>query len=166
MASIVLEDLGSDDDAIAGLLHDVLEDQDPGKTRAAEIEVLFGTDVLTMVEAASGPKKEDEGMSNFQTRKKVYLDQLQTEKNVGAIRVSLADKVHNARSTVNDLEVEGPSVWKRFNAGYHDQLWWYGALADVYAEHVKNGLANRARVGELVRLVQRMAAFPPADSLR
>jgi len=164
VAGIVLEDLGSDDDVIAGLLHDVLEDQDPDKTRAAEIEALFGSDVLVMVEAASGPKKEDPGMSEFRTRKSVYLKQLAAERNVGAIRVSLADKVHNARSTVNDLEAEGASVWDRFNAGYDDQLWWYGSLAEKYVEHARNGLADIARANELVRLKDRMSAFSPLIS--
>lgn len=159
VAGIVLEDLGSDDDVIAGLLHDVLEDQDPDKTRAAEIEFLFGADVLAMVKAATGPKKEDPGMAHFVTRKSVYLQQLAQEGDAGAIRVSLADKVHNARSTVNDLEAEGPSVWDRFNAGRLDQLWWYGRLAEAYAEHARNGRANAARVAELARLVRRMGEF-------
>lgn len=160
VASIVMEDLGTDDDVIAGLLHDVLDDQDPDKTRAADIETRFGADVLAMVEAASGPKKEDPGMLDFKTRKAVYLRHLAVERNAGAIRVSLADKVHNARSTVNDLEAEGASVWKRFNAGYRDQLWWYGSLADVSLTHAKNALADQARAAELVRLVKRMADFP------
>ena len=159
VAGIVLEDLGTDDDVIAGLLHDVLEDQDPDKTRAAEIETMFGPGVLTMVQAASGPKKEDDGMASFFVRKSVYLMHLSAERNVGAIRVSLADKVHNARSTVNDLEAEGPSVWDRFNAGYADQVWWYRSLAHVYAEHAGHGRADLARANELERLTKRMADF-------
>ena len=102
-------------------------------------------------------------MSDFRTRKQVYLDQLAEERNVGAIRVSLADKVHNARSTVNDLEAEGASVWERFNAGRDDQLWWYQCLAKVYAEHAKNGRADQARAAELARLEERMANFPPLN---
>lgn len=60
---------------------------------------------------------------------------------------------------MNDLEAEGPSVWDRFNAGRLDQLWWYGKLAETYAEHARNGRANEARVAELTRLVTRMAEF-------
>lgn len=157
VAGIVLEDLGTDDEVIAGLLHDVLEDQDPDKTRAAEIASMFGPEVLRMVQAATGPKKEDEGMAEFLTRKSVYLAQLREERSVGAIRVSLADKVHNARSTVNDLEAEGPSVWDRFNSGYPDQLWWYSSLSIVYGDHAEHGRAAPARAAELARLTKRMA---------
>ena len=74
-------------------------------------------------------------MAEFRIRKQVYLDHLAAEPDPGAIRVSLADKVHNARSTVNDLETDGPAMWDRFNAGAADQLWWYGDLAQIYADH-------------------------------
>lgn len=67
VAGLVLEDLGSTDEAIAGLLHDVLEDQDSDHVRADEIEREFGPDVLSMVKAGSGPKSEDEGMADFRT---------------------------------------------------------------------------------------------------
>ena len=159
VSGIVIEDLGSTDEAIAGLLHDVLEDQDPDHVRAAEIAEMFGPDVLEIVKACSGPKAEDEGMADYRTRKQVYLDQLTSERNTAGIRVSLADKVHNARCTVNDLEAEGPSVWDRFNAGSKDQLWWYGSLADIYAKHAELGRADPARAQELSRLTQRMADF-------
>ena len=161
VAGIVIEDLGSLDDAIAGLLHDVLEDQDATGTRAAEIERLFGTDVLTIVEACSGPKKEDPGMAKFRVRKEVYLDHLRGERNVSSIRVSLADKVHNARSTVNDLEIDGPQVWQRFNSGSKDQLWWYGSLAKTYTAHALEGRADTARAAELGLLVARMRELTP-----
>jgi (p)ppGpp synthase/HD superfamily hydrolase len=157
VAGLVLEDLGTTEEAIAGLLHDVLEDQDPHRERAAEIERGFGREVRLLVEACSGPKAADDGMADFRTRKQVYLDRLAAERRTGAIRVSLADKVHNARCTVNDLEAEGPSVWARFNAGVRDQLWWYQGLAGAFATHAEAGRADKARVAELHRLVARMA---------
>ena len=61
-------------------------------------------------------------MAEFRVRKQRYVDQLVSENDPGAIRVSLADKVHNARSTVNDLETDGPAAWDRFNAGYPQGL--------------------------------------------
>ena len=164
VAGIVIEDLGSLEEAIAGLLHDVLEDQNIKGTRAPEIERLFGTDVLAIVKACSGPKKEDPGMAEFRVRKQVYLDQLLDERKISPIRVSLADKVHNARSTVNDLESDGPQMWKRFNAGSADQLWWYGNLAETYTAHALNGRADTARAAELGRLVARMRELTPTGS--
>jgi (p)ppGpp synthase/HD superfamily hydrolase len=161
VAGLVLEDGGSTEEVVAGLLHDVLEDQDPFHVRAAEIEHHFGLDVRLLVEACSGPKEHDPGMAEYRTRKQVYLDHLAVQHSTGAIRVSLADKVHNARCTVNDLEADGPDVWDRFNAGFGDQLWWYRGLVAIFATHSDAGRARTARVGELRRLVARMAEFGP-----
>ncbi len=154
VAGLVSEDLGSPDEVIAGLLHDVLEDQDPNKVRAAEIERAFGPRVLTIVQGCSGPKSED--YPDYRVRKQIYLDHLTAERDTGIIRVSLADKVHNSRSTVNDLEAEGPSVWLRFNAGFDDQMWWYGNLLSAFVAHAADGRASPPRVDELGRLVARM----------
>ncbi len=162
VASIVIEDGGTLDGTIAGLLHDVIEDQDDDLTRAADIEHRFGAAVLTIVQKCSGPKQEEPGMADFRLRKQVYLDHLRGEDNIGAIMVSLADKVHNARSTVNDLETDGPRVWDRFNAGAPEQLWWYGSLASAYADHAHAGRADPARAAELGRLVARMRELTPA----
>lgn len=155
VCGLVIEDGGDTDEAVAGLLHDYLEDVD-GAT-AGGLEATFGPRVRFLVEACTGPKSAHE--PDFRTRKQAYLDHLCAETDAGAIRVSLADKVHNARSTVNDLETDGPAVWDRFNAGATDQLWWYGGLADAYEAHAATGRAGEARADELRRLVARMAAF-------
>jgi (p)ppGpp synthase/HD superfamily hydrolase len=156
VASIVIEDGGSTEDVVAGLLHDVIEDQNDQGSRPGEIESLFGAEVLAIVESCSAPKAEDPGMADFRTRKQVYLDHLAAERNPATIRVSLADKVHNARCTVNDLESDGTSMWLRFNAGGVDQLWWFESLAAVHGSHAAAGRADAARAAELARLVQRM----------
>lgn len=156
VAGMVIEDGGDLEEAIAGLLHDVLEDQNHDGDKPALIEQQFGQRVLHLVEACTGPKKDDPGMAEFRVRKQVYLDRLRAETDAGAIRVSLCDKVHNARATVNDLEADGPAVWPRFDAGPEDQLWWYRGLADAYRAHAATGRADAARAGELARLVRRM----------
>ena len=163
VSGMVIEDLGDTDEAIAGLLHDVIEDQDDDGQRRAEIEARFGPRVLAIVEGCSAPKKEDPGMADFRARKEVYLAHLRDPADPGSIRVSLCDKVHNARSTVNDLEADGPAMWERFNAGADDQLWWYASLAEEFAVHAAAGRADVARVGELGRLVQRMHDLTPVD---
>ncbi len=155
VAGLVSEDLGSPDEVIAALLHDVLEDQDPDKTRGAEIETTFGKRVLAIVLGCSGPKSEE--IPNYRERKQLYLDHLVAERDTGVIRVSLADKVHNSRSTVNDLESEGPSVWDRFNAGFDEQMWWYQSLRSAFVVHAAAGRASSARVNEFGHLVERMA---------
>ena len=156
VSGMVIEDLGDTDEAIAGLLHDVIEDQNDDGQRPAEIEARFGPRVRAIVEGCSAPKKEDPGMADFRVRKEDYLAHLRNPADPGSIRVSLCDKVHNARSTVNDLETDGPQMWDRFNAGADDQLWWYASLVEAFAVHAGAGRADKARVAELGRLVQRM----------
>ena len=46
----------------------------------------------------------------------------------GTLRVSLADKLHNARAILADLRA-GHDVFARFNAPRQDQAWYYDALA-------------------------------------
>lgn len=156
VAGLVIEDGGGHEEAIAGLLHDVIEDQNSTGTRPAEIQSRFGPTVLAIVLACSGPKAEDPGMADFRVRKQVYLDHLSADQRSTVIRVSLADKVHNARCTVNDLEADGPSMWLRFNAGASEQLWWFESLARVFGGHAQARRADPARAAELGRLVQRM----------
>jgi (p)ppGpp synthase/HD superfamily hydrolase len=155
VCGLVIEDGGDTDEAIAGLLHDYLEDV-PGADDES-LAAAFGSRVRQLVEACTGPKSEHE--PDFRRRKQTYLDHLTAETDTGAVRVSLADKVHNARSTVNDLEADGSVVWDRFNAGAHDQIWWYDGLAAAYATHAANGRADTARAAELRRLVARMRPF-------
>ncbi len=156
VASIVIEDGGDTDDAVAALLHDIIEDR-PTPDRARDIDDRFGPRVLSLVNACTGNTSKQE--PDFRTRKQHYLDRLGSERDTGAVRVSLADKVHNARSTVNDLEADGPAVWERFNAPYLDQIWWYTGLSDAYAQHAAAGRVSQARADELRRLVDRMAEF-------
>lgn len=155
VCGLVIEDGGDTDEAIAGLLHDYLEDVP--NADGASLEAAFGSRVRQLVEACTGPKSEHE--PEFRRRKQTYLDHVIAETDAGAVRVSLADKVHNARSTVNDLEADGPAVWDRFNAGSQDQLWWYDGLAAAYALHAEDGRADQARAAELRRLVSRMRSF-------
>ncbi|MCW4354180.1 HD domain-containing protein [Hoyosella sp. YIM 151337] len=152
VCGMVIEDGGDTDEAIAGLLHDYIEDVD--EDGADELEQRFGLRVRDIVIGCSGAKKEE--IPDFRTRKQSYLDHLTATRDLATVRVSLADKVHNARSTVNDLETDGPSMWDRFNAGVEDQLWWYSALSAAYTDHANDGRADKQRAAELRRLVDRM----------
>jgi (p)ppGpp synthase/HD superfamily hydrolase len=68
--------------------------------------------VAAIVKDCTGYKKEH--ISDFRERKQRSLDHLRADAGDAAIRVSLADKAHNARSIVNDLEADGPAMWARF----------------------------------------------------
>lgn len=131
VAALVLEDGGDEDEAIAALLHDALEDC-ADRITARDIETRFGSRVREIVEACTDTPPEFTGGEKpaWKSRKKRYIEHVRTGK--APYRVSLADKVHNARSILRDHRVEGDAVWDRFRAEREDTLWYYRELADAY----------------------------------
>jgi (p)ppGpp synthase/HD superfamily hydrolase len=120
VASLVLEMHGDEDEAIGGLLHDVVEDGG-GRAALAEIEAAFGPAVAEIVRANSDtldPKDGDQpsGGAGWYARKRAYIDAFPT-KSPAALRVSLADKVHNSRSILLDYRTLGDALWARFGQG-------------------------------------------------
>ena len=128
VASIALEHGASEDEAIAALLHDSIEDQ--GVTRD-DLTQKFGETVAEIVwgctDADTIPKPP------WRARKEAYIARILTE---GApVRlVSSADKLHNARSILIDFRRDGDRVWSRFKGGKEGTLWYYRALVDAYRE--------------------------------
>jgi (p)ppGpp synthase/HD superfamily hydrolase len=117
VSSLVLEAGGTEDEAIAGLLHDSVEDCG-GLRRLADVRARFGCTVADIVLACSDSTDEKWKMSvGYWERKQKYLDHLEApDTDARAVLVSIADKVHNARATVTDLERSGVTVLKKFNA--------------------------------------------------
>lgn len=134
VASLVLEDGGSEEEAIAAVLHDAVEDRGVAE---AEIRARFGASIAAIVLACSdgvgGPRDE----TDWKQRKEAYLQHLELDDlPEGCLRVAAADKLHNARSILTDLRDHGAGMWreKGFNAGAADQKWYYVELARVLAE--------------------------------
>jgi hypothetical protein len=129
VTSLVLEDGGTEDEAIAALLHDAVEDQG-GETTLALIRHRFGRRVAEIVAGCSDtdvvPKPP------WKERKQAYIDHL-ADADEGVLRVSLADKLHNARAILFDLELVGDAVWDRFKAGRAETLWYYESLVTAFA---------------------------------
>jgi (p)ppGpp synthase/HD superfamily hydrolase len=115
VASIVLEMHGSEDEAIGGLLHDVVEDGG-GSAALAEIDAAFGPAVAEMVLENSDSVDEGERKGPWYARKRAYLDAF-PHKTPAGLRVSLADKLHNARSILLDYRTHGDALWARFGQG-------------------------------------------------
>jgi (p)ppGpp synthase/HD superfamily hydrolase len=130
VSGLVMEFGGTEDEAIAALLHDALEDQ-PERASYQRIEADFGPEVARIVLECS--EVGEIGASLWRQRKAVYLAHLR-EADRSVLRVGLADKLHNARSMVTDLRVYGAEVWDRFNVGRADLLWFFGELAAVFRE--------------------------------
>jgi (p)ppGpp synthase/HD superfamily hydrolase len=128
VTALVLEDGGDEDQAIAALLHDAAEDQG-GEVMLEEIRLRFGERVSRIVDGLSDtfeiPKPP------WQARKERYLAHLR-EAPPEVRRVSLADKLHNARSILADLERNGEAVWSRFTTGKDGTLWYYHRLVETF----------------------------------
>jgi (p)ppGpp synthase/HD superfamily hydrolase len=139
VASLVLGESGhvpfpiTEDMAIAALLHDAVEDEG-GMPRLHDIESKFGTDVAKIVEGCSDSFEQDASKKRpWEERKAEYVARLPNEP-PPTLLVSLADKLYNARTILEDYRDIGPEVWKRFNRGREQQLWYYGALLRIFDE--------------------------------
>jgi (p)ppGpp synthase/HD superfamily hydrolase len=115
VASIVIEDGGDEDQVVAALLHDAVEDQG-GEPRLEDIAHRFGGHVGEIVRACSDSLAEDpRDKAPWADRKAAYLARLAEESDEGILRVSLGDKLHNARAIASDAAAD-PGAWRRFNA--------------------------------------------------
>jgi (p)ppGpp synthase/HD superfamily hydrolase len=140
VAALVLENGGDEDEAIAALLHDVPEDGDDGEGHLVTIGELFGPRVRQIVwlctETTVKPKPP------WPERKRDYIERLgdhvlRDDVEVGYLRVSLADKLHNVGSILADL-ARGERVFDRFNAPQpkdRTTLRYYQDLAAAFREY-------------------------------
>jgi len=156
VAATVLEYDGSEDMAIAALLHDAVEDQG-GEPRLSDIRNRFGDRVAdivrscsdTVVNSSAGQKKED-----WKTRKTRYIEHLKLV-DQDTLLVSLSDKVHNARSILRDLRKPeiGTAVWKRFKPTKEETLWYYRDIAKSFQKRLKDPSAKMQLANELSEIV-------------
>lgn len=136
VASLVLGDGGGEDEAIAALLHDAVEDQG-GAERMEDIRRRFGDRVGGLVAACT--EIHGEPKPPWRVRKEAYLEHLRRLEDEGALRVSLADKLDNARSMVADRRVMGDGLFDRFNAPKDSQRWYYEQLVDAFSSSPLKG---------------------------
>ncbi len=154
VTSLVLEDGGDENEAIAALLHDAVEDQG-GLDTLEEIRQRFGDNIADIVfavtDAYTFPKPP------WKDRKEKYIDSISSA-SPQALRVSLADKVYNARSTLRDIRIEGESAWERFNGGKSGILWYYRRLIEEFSKRGPSNLLN-----ELIRIVDQLELLSLED---
>jgi len=128
VTSLVLEEGGSEDMAIAALLHDAAEDQG-GEEILDRIAAMFGSEVARWVRQASDsfvhPKPK------WEARKRHHLAEIPTADREARL-IMLADKVHNARSILADHARVGSEVWDRFSVPRERTMWYYESLLGVF----------------------------------
>jgi len=149
VCSLVLEDGGGEDEAIAALLHDAVEDGG-GRPVLEEIRRRFGDRVAGIVWACTDT--DETPKPPWKERKTRYIAHVR-EAGPDARRVSCADKLHNARSILRDYRVLGERLWERFSASGDEALWYYRALVEAFRQPDRSPL-----VGELERVVTELEA--------
>lgn len=143
VASIALEHGADEEQAMAALLHDAVEDGGP--EYAQRIREQFGNRVADIVAGCTDGVPDATGTKEaWQPRKERYIAHLQ-EASDDVLLVSGSDKLHNARAIVEDLLITGQAVFKRFTATKEQTLWYYETLAGIFEERgtpVANALSD------------------------
>jgi (p)ppGpp synthase/HD superfamily hydrolase len=156
VASLVIDLADDEDEAIAALLHDVVEDGG-GPEALDEIHRRWGRAVADLVEESS-----DELVPTGRTWRERKADDLEgyPGKSAAALRIALADKTDNTHTLLRALEVEGDALFARHAAGDRPTfLWYYGALVDAFTlRDADLGPAGRALLDEFRHTVGQLAS--------
>lgn len=159
VSALVWENGGNEDQAIAGLLHDVIEDADPPSavTRIRkEILEKFGQRVLDLVEGCTDGEQDATGeKAPWKERKENYLAHL-GEKSEDLLLVSCCDKLHNARAILTDLTTHGDSLFNRFTGKKEGTIWYYTELSKIYQSRLPDVIAVR-ELTNVVATIRKMA---------
>ena len=147
VSALIWEDGGDEDQAIAGLLHDVVEDT---PTQPEELVDLFGAHVAAMVALCTDANPAgDEAKEPWRPRKEAHFAHLRAVDDPAGLLVVLADKVHNIEAQLADARhaaALGPGAevafWGLFKGGYYGTLW--------YLQQVRAAIGDRLGDSRLV----------------
>ena len=150
VTGLVFEAGGSEEEAIAALLHDAAEDQG-GEATLTLIRTEFGSRVAELVAGLSDTFETPK--PPWRDRKAAYLADLKTA-DESILRISLADKLHNSRAILTDHELFGTDIWDRFAGKRSGTVWYYTSLLKIYQSR-----SNLAMVREFARVVGKMQSL-------
>jgi (p)ppGpp synthase/HD superfamily hydrolase len=155
VASLVLEYGGNEDEAIAALLHDAVEDQGGQPTRQM-IAKKYGENVAQIVDGCTDsdtiPKPP------WRTRKDAYIAHIASA-SPSVLLVSACDKLYNVRTILADYRILGDDLWERFKGGKKDgTLWYYQALIKAF-----KATGSQPVFDELERTVNAVLALVDPD---
>ena len=161
VAGLVIDDGGSEEEAIAALLHDAPEHRG-GRARLWDIRRRFGPRVATIVDALTDTYEHP--APPWRARKERYLEHLADSP--AALRVSLADKLDNVRSLARDYQTQGEKLWPRSGKAREDVRWYYRTLAERFSGLRPGRLADELSraVWGLERLIDGARVAPASRS--
>jgi (p)ppGpp synthase/HD superfamily hydrolase len=128
VASLVIENGGTEDEAIAALLHDAAEDCG-GEQTLAKIREQFGACVADIVLGCSDTTEHPK--PPWRARKEKYLSHL-AHANSSVQLVAIADKLHNLRATLREYALQGDAFWQHFRSGRDGMLWYFSELVRIF----------------------------------
>ena len=151
VTGLVIQEGGTEDEAIAALLHDAVEDQG-GLERLEDIRGRYGTAVADIVDECTDSYGDPK--PPWRRRKERYLADLE-HSSPGCLLVSLADKIDNVRSLLRERGIHGDAVWERSGKRPSEARWYYGALASRLGQLRPGPLADElaSAVAELDRAI-------------
>jgi len=157
VASLVLEDGGTEDQAIAGLLHDSVEDQD---IELATLAALYGAEVARIVDACSDAAgKIGEKKPPWRERKVHHLAKLRAlGPDEGVLGVTAADKLHNCRDIVADVRQQGIVRLASFNGGIDGTCWYYREMTLLLERNLPDSRLT-TDLGREARLLHQLAGI-------
>ena len=151
VASIALQYGAGEDEAIAALLHDAIEDQGGAATRE-EIRRRFGDRVVEIVDGCTD--SDSVPKPPWKVRKAAYIAHVR-KASPSVLLVSASDKLDNARAILADYRVLGEALWKRFHGGKEGTLWYYRELLQAFREAGNSPLVEE--LGLVVSEIERLA---------
>jgi (p)ppGpp synthase/HD superfamily hydrolase len=158
VASLVLEFAGDEDQAIAALLHDVVEDCG-GAPMLKEVRRRFGVRVAKIVDGCTD--SDTYPKPPWRERKESYIRHLKTA-DADTRLVSAADKLNNVRSILSDYREVGESVWDRFTGGREGTLWYYRVLLEEFLRRKPSQLIRELELA--IRELETIASLNSACS--
>jgi len=152
VAAIVIQHGGGEDEVIAALLHDAVEDQG-GLPRLDKIREKFGDGVARIVDGCTDSYEVSGEKREWGERKRAYIEKVAHEPEDVRL-VSAADKLANAREILSDCRAEGDAVFDRFTGRKVGTLWYYRTLVNVFRKAGSNSL-----IDELDRVVTELESL-------
>ena len=152
VTAIVLEHGGDEDQAIAALLHDAIEDQG-GDAMRQQIRERFGDRVTSMVDDCTDAEVQPK--PPWKERKLAYVAHIPAA-HADSLLVSMADKLHNSSAILRDFRHLGPDLFERFAAGPEDTVWYYRSLVEAFDRRGFEDDDARALLEELRGVVREL----------
>ncbi len=152
VSNLIIENNGSTDEAIAGLFHDILEDDD-GVRRKNSIKLKFGVKVLNIVKQCSNIQNLKIEKLNWVENKKKFLDSM-SKKSQSSLLVCMCDKLHSVNCIISDYNKIGKKVWKDYEIEPKHIYWYYKTLCQNFKKFLKNHKSLKDRFQRNVNELQ------------